>query len=329
MSDLAALSGLFAAAFLAATLLPAQSEAVLMALVLQGDVATWVLVAVASAGNVLGALVNWVIGRGIERFRERAGSRSGLPRWRGCRAGIAGGAGGACSSPGPDRRRPAHGGGGAMREPLGTFLPLVAIGKVARYVILAAAVLRRRRDAASRWGRSPLALAGHEPPADDAVSPNRRYDGARAGRSGLARFTFDRITGSGASGRGRWPATKARRVASASRVSNGTLHGPRPRTEPLRCLGEFGGRDRDRTCDPLIKSQLLYQLSYAPILWPVAVPPSAVDGGCIVGGRVRPQGVFSKTGRGAFGLWKSLVGPAVWRGRQAALARGERSMRRA
>ena len=25
-----------------------------------------------------------------------------------------------------------------------------------------------------------------------------------------------------------------------------------------------GGRDRDRTCDPLIKSQLLYRLSYAP-----------------------------------------------------------------
>jgi hypothetical protein len=28
--------------------------------------------------------------------------------------------------------------------------------------------------------------------------------------------------------------------------------------------GENGGCDRDRTCDPLIKSQLLYQLSYAP-----------------------------------------------------------------
>ena len=26
-----------------------------------------------------------------------------------------------------------------------------------------------------------------------------------------------------------------------------------------------GGRTRARTCDPLIKSQLLYQLSYAPI----------------------------------------------------------------
>ena len=32
--------------------------------------------------------------------------------------------------------------------------------------------------------------------------------------------------------------------------------------------GRFGGRTRTRTLDPLIKSQLLYQLSYAP-----AVPP--------------------------------------------------------
>jgi hypothetical protein len=29
-------------------------------------------------------------------------------------------------------------------------------------------------------------------------------------------------------------------------------------------LDLIGGCDRDRTCDPLIKSQLLYQLSYAP-----------------------------------------------------------------
>ena len=32
----------------------------------------------------------------------------------------------------------------------------------------------------------------------------------------------------------------------------------------LVSLEFFGGCDRDRTCDPLIKSQLLYQLSYAP-----------------------------------------------------------------
>lgn len=32
----------------------------------------------------------------------------------------------------------------------------------------------------------------------------------------------------------------------------------------LYCVGNFGGRTRTRTLDPLIKSQLLYQLSYAP-----------------------------------------------------------------
>src|ERR1700694_4071528 len=32
---------------------------------------------------------------------------------------------------------------------------------------------------------------------------------------------------------------------------------------PLK--GVFGGRSRTRTYDPLIKSQLLYQLSYAPL----------------------------------------------------------------
>jgi hypothetical protein len=32
----------------------------------------------------------------------------------------------------------------------------------------------------------------------------------------------------------------------------------------LILLPEFGGRTRIRTLDPLIKSQLLYQLSYAP-----------------------------------------------------------------
>ncbi len=32
-----------------------------------------------------------------------------------------------------------------------------------------------------------------------------------------------------------------------------------------QALGYDGEPDRDRTCDPLIKSQLLYQLSYRPI----------------------------------------------------------------
>ena len=37
------------------------------------------------------------------------------------------------------------------------------------------------------------------------------------------------------------------------------------RVEPLRSLENYGGRTWARTKDPLIKSQLLYQLSYASV----------------------------------------------------------------
>ena len=39
----------------------------------------------------------------------------------------------------------------------------------------------------------------------------------------------------------------------------------------------IGGRTRIRTLDPLIKSQLLYQLSYAPLRFGVAVPRDGLD----------------------------------------------------
>lgn len=71
MDDLAAYFGLFVAAFAAATILPLQSEAVLVGLLLSGYYPTALLIAVASAGNVLGATVNWLLGIGIERFKER------------------------------------------------------------------------------------------------------------------------------------------------------------------------------------------------------------------------------------------------------------------
>jgi hypothetical protein len=35
--------------------------------------------------------------------------------------------------------------------------------------------------------------------------------------------------------------------------------------------GRNGGRTRTRTLDPLIKSQLLYQLSYAPLRWEAGI----------------------------------------------------------
>jgi hypothetical protein len=43
-------------------------------------------------------------------------------------------------------------------------------------------------------------------------------------------------------------------------------------------LDVIGGRTRTRTWDPLIKSQLLYQLSYAPEM-PAAVSPRK---GCVL-----------------------------------------------
>ncbi|PCI38863.1 MAG: hypothetical protein COB46_10345 [Rhodospirillaceae bacterium] len=56
-------TGLFLAAFLAATILPFSSEAVLAGLIAEGSYAVWGLWAVATVGNVLGAVVNWVLGR--------------------------------------------------------------------------------------------------------------------------------------------------------------------------------------------------------------------------------------------------------------------------
>lgn len=69
--DLAAYAGLFAAAFLAATLLPAQSEALLVGLLLSGRYDTAALLIWATAGNTLGAGVNYALGRLVERFRDR------------------------------------------------------------------------------------------------------------------------------------------------------------------------------------------------------------------------------------------------------------------
>ncbi|RFB88973.1 hypothetical protein B5K11_25120 [Rhizobium leguminosarum bv. trifolii] len=71
MIDLASYRGLFTAAFGAATILPMQSEPVLIGLLLTGKFPVLVLLAVASVGNTPGSIVNWFLGRGIERFRNR------------------------------------------------------------------------------------------------------------------------------------------------------------------------------------------------------------------------------------------------------------------
>ena len=70
-ADLAALAGLFASALLAATILPMQSEAVLFGLLHLGRLEPWLLLVVASVGNVLGSIVNWMLGRSLNALRSR------------------------------------------------------------------------------------------------------------------------------------------------------------------------------------------------------------------------------------------------------------------
>ncbi len=62
--------GLFATAFLAATLLPAYSEVLFATLLLQGYDPLY-LWAWASAGNTLGSVVNWTLARYFLHFRDR------------------------------------------------------------------------------------------------------------------------------------------------------------------------------------------------------------------------------------------------------------------
>lgn len=96
MSELLAYGGLFAVSMVAATLLPLQSETVLAGLLLAGREPVWVLVLVASVGNVAGSIINWALGRGIEHFRERRWFPSSRPRSRAPNAGMHATAAGRC-----------------------------------------------------------------------------------------------------------------------------------------------------------------------------------------------------------------------------------------
>ena len=62
---------LFISAFGAATLLPLQSEAVLITLLIQRLSNPLDLILVATIGNVLGSCVNWWLGLKIEHFKDK------------------------------------------------------------------------------------------------------------------------------------------------------------------------------------------------------------------------------------------------------------------
>lgn len=138
-----ALTGLFLAALVAATLIPAQSEAVLVALILSGGHPVWLLLVVATAGNVLGSVMNWALGRFLVRFSDR--------RWfpvspamldRATRWYARWGRWSLLGAWLPVVGDPLTLAAGVMREPLWRFVLIVTLAKGGRYAVLAWATLR-------------------------------------------------------------------------------------------------------------------------------------------------------------------------------------------
>jgi len=134
---------LFFTAFLAATLVPAQSELLLAGLLILGEQSVWVLIAVATAGNVLGAGVNWLLGRYLMHFKDKRwfpvkiesmnkaelwyrkyGRWSLLLSWA------------------PFIGDPITVIAGVLREPFVSFCLIVLVAKLGRYLVVAAIVLQ-------------------------------------------------------------------------------------------------------------------------------------------------------------------------------------------
>jgi membrane protein YqaA with SNARE-associated domain len=141
VTDLLAYAGLFLFSLGAATILPLPSETALVGLLLAGY-SPWLVLVVASAGNVSGAVVNWLLGRAIDHYSDRPwfpvkpamlertrawyhryGRWSLLLSWM------------------PVIGDPITIVSGALRERLPVFLLFVTVAKVGRYAVVVAATL--------------------------------------------------------------------------------------------------------------------------------------------------------------------------------------------
>lgn len=135
-------AGLALSACIAATLLPMQSEATLVALLTLKPGAVISLVAVASLGNVVGSQINWWLGTQLHRWQhrrwfpasaeqlaraqlwyQRYGRWSLLLSWM------------------PVIGDPLTLVAGVLREPFWRFTLVVCIAKTGRYIVLAYATL--------------------------------------------------------------------------------------------------------------------------------------------------------------------------------------------
>lgn len=135
------LISLFLGALLAATILPFSSELMLVAALKTGELSTGTLVFVATLGNVLGALVNWMLGNFLIHFAghkyfpfketqiDKAARRfNKYGVWSLLLAWV------------PIIGDPLTFIAGALKVPLPVFLLLVTIGKAARYAFIGWAV---------------------------------------------------------------------------------------------------------------------------------------------------------------------------------------------
>jgi membrane protein YqaA with SNARE-associated domain len=140
--DMIGYIGLFASALIAATILPMQSEAVLVGLLLEGSRPVGALLIVATLGNVLGSVINWYLGGFALRFKgeswfpasdkqlkqaenwyHRFGRWSLLGSWL------------------PVVGDPLTVVAGVLREPFWSFVCLVTLAKGTRYFLLATVTL--------------------------------------------------------------------------------------------------------------------------------------------------------------------------------------------
>ncbi len=139
MSHFLEYAGLFWASLLAATVLPFQSEVVLFGMLLTDHYRWWLLVLVASGGNIIGSVVNYLLGRGLAAFEDR-------PWFPLRRASIARaeawyhayGRWSLLLSWVPLIGDPLTIVAGVLRESFAVFLLLVAIAKLSRYIAVAA-----------------------------------------------------------------------------------------------------------------------------------------------------------------------------------------------
>lgn len=141
MFELSSYFGLFMAALGAATLLPMQSETVLAGMLLSQAYPAAVLLSVATAGNVLGSILNWLLGRSIIRLRHKRwfpASEAQLEKAQ--RFYLKYGYWSLLLSWVPLIGDPLTLIAGVLREPLWRFVLIVAVAKGARYLVVAALV---------------------------------------------------------------------------------------------------------------------------------------------------------------------------------------------